>query len=424
MSHSPLARFSAEVRALTLDNGLAVFTLQDPEADVVSVQTWIGAGSAAEEPDQEGAAHLLEHLLFRGTAAVPDGELDRRMEAMGASINAWTSTDATCFTVTAPADALDEVLWLEADRFAGSNPSQEVFAAEHEVVLNERRAAVESDPESQAEEAFLTLCFGDSPYGRPILGRTPQLAALREGELRRFLLRWYHPQNAAVVIVGAFDPDALQATLQRTWGAWTPRGAAPTAPGWGYAPRRRQNVALPVASRRLMAGWPLAAWGSHEHQAAWLAMQLLVGSGSAPITRRFILEEALAFDVFADAEGSVGPGVAMVGFTPRPGVSLRALERAWADELQRFVASGPTPDAVDEAIARALVAEAAQLGHSSHVAHLIGEGWRMGGDPRALFAWFESLPTLSISALREVARPWAAEAPWRLSVRPLSGGRA
>jgi zinc protease len=179
---------------------------------------WVRVGSMDEVDGTSGVAHVLEHMMFKGTPTVKAGDFSRQVAALGGRENAFTSKDYTGFFQQIPANRLEQVMQLEADRFAHNQWSDDDFAKELEVVKEERRLRTEDNPHARLSEALYAVAYSASPYRRPIVGWMNDLEALTADDARAFYQRWYTPANAAVVVAGDVEPDAVYALAQKWYG--------------------------------------------------------------------------------------------------------------------------------------------------------------------------------------------------------------
>jgi zinc protease len=190
------------VEQFTLANGLTVIVKPDRRSPTAAHMLWVRVGSIDEVDGTSGVAHVLEHMLFKGTATTKPGEFSRRVAALGGRDNAFTSRDATGYYQQIPSDTLENVMRLEADRFANNQWVDDEFKREIEVVKEERRSRTQASPIALMLEAATGLTFTASPYRRPIVGWMSDLDAMTAQDVRNFYQRWYVPGNAAVVVSG------------------------------------------------------------------------------------------------------------------------------------------------------------------------------------------------------------------------------
>ena len=217
-STPPVTAAAAQVSQFKLDNGLTVIVNPDRRAPTAVHMLWVRVGSMDEVDGASGVAHVLEHMMFKGTDKLQPGEFSRRVAALGGRENAFTSMDYTGYYQQVPANRLGDVMALEANRFAHSRYSDEEFAKELEVVKEERRSRTEDNPRALMFEQLRATTFIASPYRRPVIGWMGDLESLTAQDARDFFQRWYTPANAAVVVVGDVDPQQVLALAEQHYG--------------------------------------------------------------------------------------------------------------------------------------------------------------------------------------------------------------
>ena len=217
-STPPVTAAAAQVSQFKLDNGLTLIVKPDRRAPTAVHMLWVRVGSMDEVDGASGVAHVLEHMMFKGTDKLQPGEFSRRVAALGGRENAFTSMDYTGYYQQVPANRLGDVMALEANRFAHSRYSDEEFAKELEVVKEERRSRTEDNPRALMFEQLRATTFIASPYRRPVIGWMGDLESLTAQDARDFFQRWYTPANAAVVVVGDVDPQQVLALAEQHYG--------------------------------------------------------------------------------------------------------------------------------------------------------------------------------------------------------------
>lgn len=242
------ANAAAQAQQFTLANGMTLIVKPDRRSPTVAHMLWVRVGSMDEVDGTSGVAHVLEHMMFKGTPTLKPGEFSRRMAALGGRDNAFTSRDATAYHQQIPASRLEEVMRLEADRFVNTQWDDEEFKREIEVVKEERRLRVEDAPRAQLYEAANAIAFTAAPYRRPIIGWMSDLEALTPNDVRGFFRQWYVPANTAVVIAGDVEAEQVRAMAERIYGA---------LPAGNATPARKPRTEPPQAGKRLL-----------EHQAS------------------------------------------------------------------------------------------------------------------------------------------------------------
>ena len=209
------AQGPAKAEQFTLANGLTVIVKPDRRAPTAVHMVWVRVGAMDEVDGTSGVAHVLEHMLFKGTRELKAGEFSRRVAALGGRENAFTGRDYTGYFQQIPANRLEEVMRLEADRFANNQWPDEEFKREIEVVKEERRLRTEDSPRGMMYEAMGAAVFQASPYRRPIVGWMSDLDAMTAQDARNFYQQWYVPANAAVVVAGDVDPAQVRRLAEK-----------------------------------------------------------------------------------------------------------------------------------------------------------------------------------------------------------------
>jgi len=244
------------VTEYTLPNGLQVLVAPSEAADLVTMDVWVGAGTRRETADINGAAHFMEHLIFKGTPNRKPGEIDAGIEDLGGSLNAATSYDWAHFYVTTASEYAPKALPILADALENSEMRQADIDAEKPVILSEM-AREASRATGRVSRAFNALAFPDHPYGRPLLGTAANVSAMPRQTIVDFYHTYYAPGNATLVLAGRITPEAGLALAQKCFGSWAARAVPqdktlPTAP---LTTIRTVSLTAPVRRGFLQIGW-------------------------------------------------------------------------------------------------------------------------------------------------------------------------
>ncbi len=325
-----------------LDNGLRVVLSRDPAAAVVAVNLWYAVGSRNERPGRTGFAHLFEHMMFQGSAHVPETEHFALIEKAGGSLNGSTWLDRTNYFETLPSNQLELALWLESDRMGWlvDALTQEKLDNQRDVVKNERRWRVDNQPYGDWDERMQAMVYPpEHPYHHSLIGSMEDLDAASLADVEQFFRTFYAPNNAVLTIAGEFDPEETLRLVRQYFGP-IPRGPeVPPIPGRTDIPivtgrevrdTVRQDVSLP----RLYATYRIPAYGTDEWYAAEVAAHVLAAGQGSLLTRRLIRGRTLAQDAIAFAYPVVvGAAMLALWVTARPGVQPETLEAAFLEEL-------------------------------------------------------------------------------------------
>ena len=248
----PAVAPAADVRLVTLRNGMRLLLAPDSTANAVDVAVWYRAGTVHERAGITGISHLFEHLMFSGSEHYGPQEHNRLVQAEGGSANAYTSPDYACYHQTVPPGALELVLKLEADRIGSLKLTDEALETEKRVVREEKRWRAEALPIGGALEGLGRLAWPAHPYRWPVLGLDEDLARISLADCQAYYLDHYAPNNATVTIVGRFDPDQALQAAKRWLEPLKRRRVANDAAR--RSPRRRPSGA-PSSARTCRSAW-------------------------------------------------------------------------------------------------------------------------------------------------------------------------
>jgi zinc protease len=328
-----------DYREVVLDNGLRVISLEDFSCPIVAVNLWYHVGSKDEDPERQGFAHMFEHMMFRGTDRLGSTDHFDLIRKTGGTCNAYTNFDQTVYTQTLPSNQLNLALWLEAERMSMLKIDQDAFDTERKVVEEERRMGV-NRPYGNLPEQVLPYIFPDHPYRWTPIGSIPHLRSASVAELRAFWTKYYVPNNATLVVVGAVTHAEVQQLATRNFG-WIPRSEdPPRIPAPAFAPFEKQDVVIteknapaPIAAL-IFRGVPL----NHPDAMALDLMTTILGGGeSSRIYRRVVAEDqsavmALAGEMNLEQDGLLGVAAIM---SPIGGSSAKAIG-AIQEEIKRM----------------------------------------------------------------------------------------
>lgn len=216
-----------EVAAFKLDNGLEVAVIENHKAPVVLQMLYYKTGSVNDPIGKGGIAHLLEHLMFRGTNRVPDKEFNRLTDTYGAENNAYTTYNETGYYELVDVSKLELMMALEADRMMNLDISDEAFKAEMDIVLQERMQRYESQPVPLFYETMNELLWQDLPLARSVSGSPAEIKGLSRADALAFYQRWYRPDNALLILSGDITLKEAKVLAKKYYGGLTAKGELP-----------------------------------------------------------------------------------------------------------------------------------------------------------------------------------------------------
>ncbi|HSP24908.1 MAG TPA: pitrilysin family protein [Saliniramus sp.] len=400
-----------DIASFTLENGLDVVVVPDHRVPVVTHMIWYRNGSADDPIRHSGIAHFLEHLMFKGTEKHPAGEFSKVVSALGGQENAFTSYDYTAYYQRVAREHLETMMEFESDRMANLSLDPAVVAPERDVVLEERRMRVETDPGAQLSEAMAAALYVHHPYGIPIIGWMHEIETLDREHALTYYKRFYTPENAILVVAGDVEPDDVRALAERTYGKIAPHGARPQrVRPFEPEPRamRRVAVADPRVEQPLMQRMyltPSAVTGEGRDAVALEVLAELIGGGpTSYLYRKLVLERGIAVNAGSwYMSSSVADTRCAVYAVPTAEVSLEQLE-----EVVEFAIANIAAEALDEkAIERAktrLIAETVYAADSqSSLARLYGSALAIGETIEAIQKWPSEIDAVTREDLVSVA---------------------
>jgi zinc protease len=410
----------------TLDNGVTVVTVPFDSPGVVAYFTLIRAGSRDEiEPGKSGYAHLFEHLMFRGTEKMSAADYEKKMQALGADNNAFTTSDFTLFTPTVPKDSLAELIPIEAERFQHLSYAPTAYKDETGAVLGEYNKNA-SSPFLPMEEALSSIAFTTHTYGHTTLGfkRDVEAMPLAFDYSRTFLRRFYTPDDCTVFAVGDVDPGRVLELVKASYGGWSGKRAptpVKTEPEQ-KAPRSRAISWKSPTAPRLMEGFKIPATGASIPDAAALALvAALVFGESSELYQRLVVKEQKVIDLEADPDDVLhrDPGLFLLTAKLKATTSFDEIERDIDDALAK-VGRGETPADKLEAV-RSHVKNALTLSLQTpqSVAIALASWTAFTGDVHALDAYVSALAGVTADDVARVARTYLV--PARRNVVTLTG---
>ncbi|HEY8470529.1 MAG TPA: pitrilysin family protein [Longimicrobiales bacterium] len=399
------------IRALRAQRAAAADTTAQRAADGrgdTSCGPAPAASPASEDPRIERLTARLEALEDSARAFVVANEFDRILTRNGArGLNATTTYEATTYYVELPANRARLWFALEADRLR--NPVLREFYTERDVVAEERRMRVESDPGGRLWECFLATAFQVHPYGRPVVGTMEDIQNFTRRQAEEYFRRYYGPNNAVVAVVGDVQPDSIVAWAERYLGT-IPRGEdarrvdvrEPEQRG-----ERRVTVTFD-AEPQLLMGWHVPEPDHPDYPALEVLAHMLTGGNTSRLHRRLILEERAASAVSASLQpGGLDPQLFVIGAAPAGSGTVADLERLIDEEIARLQAEPPTDSELERIRNQLEAGEVRRLRSNLGLAfQLAGSASAYDGDWRATFRYTQRLLAVEAADVQRVARTY------------------
>jgi len=445
------------VREHTLENGLRLLVLPRPGAPTVAFVVEFPVGSVNERPGTTGIAHLLEHLFFKGTTTIgtrdyrkeaalldemdalqdsvlakevsdPQDTLEirtledriRNLEAEAStlvvsnefdailtengaqSLNATTMTESTTYFVELPSNRTELWFVLEGDRMR--NPVFREFYTERDVVAEERRMRLETEPSALLYEAHLAEAFRVHPYGTPVVGTMEYIQHLTRREVRDFFRTYYGPNNAVVAIVGDVDPRRILGWA-RDYLEPVPRGNAPP-PVTAIEPPQKEERRVELildAEPALRMGWKVPSARHPDAPALAMLASLLTGGRSSRLYRRLVIQDRVAANVIsATGPGNLYPGLFHVDAMPLAPHTTGEVEAAIQEELRRLGKSPPDDMELQRVRNQLEASDVRRLSSHLGLALQLAESEALYGSWRRTFAFNRAMQAVTPEDIQRV----------------------
>lgn len=399
----------------TLPNGMKVFSSVDRTTPNVTVQVWYGVGSKDDPVGRSGFAHLFEHMMFKATRDMPSETIDRMTEDVGGFNNASTYDDFTNYYEVVPANHLERLLWVEAQRLGSLVVDEATFKSERDVVKEELRQSVLSQPYGRLFYLYLPQAsYTTHPYKRPGIGSIEELDAATIDDVRAFHAAYYRPDNAALIVVGNFDQAQFDAWVDKYFGDLkTP--AAPikrvtavepprAAPGVfkGYGP----NVPLPA----ILMTWHAPDAASPDAPALTVLDSILSAGKSSRLYNSLVYDQQVATEVFSDASLPQQPGLVMLGAILAGGKSIDDGQKALLAEVAKLGDAPPTDAELAEAKNELIAGKLRERETIDGRAFALGYALRTAGDAALANRELAELQAVTAADVQRVARKYLTDA--------------
>jgi zinc protease len=404
------------MQSFRFSNGLTAILVEERSAPVLALQFWARAGSARDPEGGSGCAHFVEHMLFRASDAMKDGEYDRAMERHGMDPSAMTWFEYTTFYLKAPSWQLSDVLELELARWTAPIFSEALVEAESDVLLRERAYRVDNNPEGILIERLWQLAFAEHAYRRSSVGGREDLQQISAETLRSFWKQHYRPASTAVVLVGDFETQHALQLLEQSFGQIGREDAMPNELGTPLSAEQRceplpksaraETVAMPIDTEMLLLGYPSPPAASRESVALKLLNEALFAPPFGLLYRELKLEKQW----LAELEGWVGEfscrSLWEIKLIMKEGVSHREVRRTVLSTISALARDGLEPALLERARKRLRLDFVVRRAELDSLAEALGQAWVTSGRASSFFEYEAVLQSVGEAELRALADDW------------------
>ncbi len=404
----------------TIDNGVRFVVVPDFRAPVVVHMVWYQAGSVDEQQGKTGIAHMLEHMMFKGTDTVPAGEFSKIIARLGGQDNAFTSYDYTAYYQKISRDNLAQAVEMETDRMVNLNITDEVFQPERDVVLEERNMRVDSRPISAFFELFNKEQYKKLPYQNPIIGWRKDIENFTLADAQDWYKRFYAPRNALVIMAGSITRDEAE-WLAETYYAplKNPEVNAirPTIPAepersgpirFEHVDERTQLPIMAISYRAPslhsgVAGAPKPT--AEEAYALYVLSDIMGGGTTSDLYQELVVKQKLADSVSANYSPiSRFESTFDVVAQPKPGVTIAQLEEAILKVVESYKTKIVSEDELDRSKTQMKSADIFGRDDVFDTAYELGSWLTTGGTLKGYQNWLKELQTVTAEDVQKMAK--------------------
>jgi zinc protease len=397
----------------TLPNGMKLIVKEDRRAPSVVHMVWYKVGAMDEVDGTSGVAHLLEHMMFKGTKRVGPGQFNKQVAAVGGRDNAFTSYDYTAYFQQVPKEALGKMMALEADRMAHLQVTDDSFKKEIEVVKEERRLRTDDKPRSLVVEQLMATAFQAHPYRRPIIGWMSDLDNMTAQDARDWYQRWYVPNNATLVVVGDVDHRDVFKEAQRSYGQIKTRALPARKPlvEPEQTGTRRTVVKAPADLPYVALAWRVPTLRNVKADGDFYALQVLAavldGYDGARLAKNIVRGSRVAVTAGAGYDGTArGESLFILDGAPAQGKSVADVEAALRAEIARIQNDGVSEDELRRVKVQAVAGQVYKRDS------LMGQAMEIGMDEMVGLSWkddaemLERIRAVSAAEVQAVAKKY------------------
>ncbi len=399
-----------------LANGMKIIVQEDHRAPTVVSMVWYRAGSVDEQNGTTGVAHVLEHMMFKGTKKLKPGDFSARVAALGGRENAFTSRDYTAYHQQVEKSRLDKLLELEADRMQNLTMDPAEFGKEIKVVMEERRLRTEDEPMALLMENLYATAYTASPYRNPVVGWMDDLQNMTAADALAWYERWYAPNNATLVVAGDVDAQEVLKLAERYFGPIPPKTLPKQKPQEEPKQRgiRRVAVKAPAENPYLVMAYKMPKLLDVEKDDDPFALEVLAavldGYDNARLPAKLVRTDRIANSVDAGYDGTArGPVMFVLSGEPTRDTSLEQLEAALRAEIERIAKEGVSADELKRVKAQLIAGQVYKRDSVFGQAMEIGSMEMTGLSYRAIDRIIERLADVTPAQVQAVAQKYFSD---------------
>lgn len=392
-----------------LDNGLQVLVIPNHKAPIIKHMVWYKSGSVDEPKGKSGTAHLLEHLMFRGTKKVKDGVFNDVINQNGGESNAFTSLDYTAYHQFLDISRLELAMYLEADRMQNLKITPQSFEKEQNIVFQERKQVVDNNPLSYFGESVRKVLWQEHPYGLPVSGYPDEIKSVTQDDVEAFYEQFYAPNNAILVLAGDIDVRTAQKLAKKYYGKVKARKIGEKADFPELKRKFEANLQMKLSeaqTKRLMKVFLAPSVNVETNKIyalAVLAKYLGEGETSA-LYQDLVLKQKIALDVSVSYDyANRSYGTFVISAVPVEGITQAEFEKALQASLQQALKQ-ISPRKIDLVKQKMLAGLVYLKDNPSEAAYLVGMMAAVGFDAKEIDGLDEKIEDVSAGQVLSVAK--------------------
>ena len=424
---------AATVAQRTLPNGMTIIVKEDHRSPVAVSMVWYRAGSMDEVSGTTGVAHMLEHMMFKGTKKVPVGEFSRTIARAGGRENAFTSRDYTAYYQQLHKSKLPVALELEADRMTNLSFAEEEFTKESKVVMEERRSRTDDNPHSQLQEQLMATIYISHPYRSPVVGWMNDLQNMQLADARGWYEKWYAPNNATLVVAGDVKAEEVFALAEKLFGP-IPAHMMPERK-IHIEPRqfgiKRITVKAPAELPYLVMAYHAPVLRDVEKDwepyALFVLNGILDGNDASRLNRELVRKSRVANSANSSYDLiNRGPALFFLDGVPAEGKTVTDVEAALREQIRLLVEQGVSDDELQRVKAQVTASQVYARDSVYYQAMRIGMLQTIGLPFDSSDRQVKKLQEVTADQVREVARKYLVDDNLTVAVldpQPLPGGK-
>ena len=402
-----------DVKTFTLKNGMQIMVLEDQSIPNANMYLFWKVGSRNEYPGITGLSHFFEHMMFNGAKKYGFKQFDRAMEAAGGANNAYTTQNSTVYTDWFPADSLELIFDLEADRIQHLNFDPKVVESERGVVTSERSTGLENSNFRTIWEEVNGAAFRAHPYSWPVIGHASDIANWTMQDLQQYHKTYYAPNNAIVVIAGAVKLDEVKKLAEQYF---EPIPAQPeprkvhTVEPEQKGERRVYVHKESVSSPNIMLAYHVPPSKHQDYYALSMLSDILATGNSSRLNQSLVYEQQLATELFTYFPESIDPNLFYIYAVAAQDVSAEQLEQGLIAQLNLLMEKGVSEDELQKVKNRRLVDFYREMATINGKANTIGTYQLFFDDYALLFNAPQEFAKVSAADIQRVAKEYLRKA--------------